>query len=150
VLVNWCIKSFEQLTSIELYAILKLRSDVFIKEQNCVFPDVDGNDPEATHIFASDASNNIVAYCRIVSPGVSYAAPSIGRVVLSAAVRKHGIGKDLMRKAIAECHRLYAGQPITIGAQTYLTKFYAELGFAQTSETYIEDGIAHVKMTLGK
>ena len=142
---QWLLKKFEALTPFELYAILQLRNEVFVVEQNCVFQDADDKDQASWHLMGMQ-DDKLVAYTRLVPPGVSYAEPSIGRVVTSPQVRGTGIGKELMQRSIDECYRLFGEQPIKIGAQYYLKQFYGSLGFAQVSEIYLEDGIEHIYM----
>jgi len=140
-------KSFAQLTTHELYAILKLRSEVFVVEQNCVFLDADDKDQFSYHIMAWQ-NNLLVGYTRLVPAGVAYTEPSIGRVVISSIVRNTGLGRSLMQFSIRTLYNLWGKTTITIGAQLYLRKFYESLGFQQKSDIYIEDGIEHIHMIL--
>lgn len=143
--MNWIIKKFYELSNDELYAILRLRNEVFVVEQNCVYRDLDDKDQESYHLMGWKG-NLLAAYTRILPPGISYEYASIGRVVTSPAARGEGIGKELMEKSIAEANRLFGLVPIKIGAQCYLEKFYTSLGFEKSSEPYFEDGIEHVEM----
>lgn len=140
-------KHFNDLTNTELYDLLRLRSDVFVVEQNCVFLDLDDRDQQCHHVLFYDGQT-IVASSRLVPPGVSYPEMSIGRIVTSMAVRGTGVGKQLVDFSIAECRRLFGGGPIKIGAQLYAKKFYESFGFVQSSDVYDEDGIDHIKMLL--
>ena len=143
--MTWLLKTFDSLTLQELYAILRLRTEVFVIEQNCVFQDMDNKDQQCYHLMGwKDGQLN--AYTRLVPPGVSYKEPSIGRVVTSPVARGNGTGKLLMEKSIEEIIQLYGKTPIKIGAQLYLKKFYESLGFSQTSNKYDEDGIDHIEM----
>lgn len=142
---EWLLRKFEALTPIELYAILQLRNEVFVVEQNCVFQDADDKDQASWHLMGMQ-NHKLVAYTRLVPPGMSYKEPSIGRVVTSPIVRGTGIGKELMQHSIDECYRLFGKQAIKIGAQYYLKQFYGSLGFEQVSEIYLEDGIEHIYM----
>jgi ElaA protein len=144
-MVTWQLKKFEDLTPPELYAILRLRTEVFVVEQTCIFQDMDNKDQPSYHLMGWE-KDNLVAYTRLVPPGISYEEPSIGRVVTSPAARGSGIGKVLMEKSIEEINRLYGKTPIKLGAQLYLKKFYESLGFRQTSDIYDEDGIDHIEM----
>lgn len=147
-MINWVLKKFDDLTPHELYAILQLRNEVFVVEQNCVFQDADNKDQQSWHYMGwKDA--HLIAYIRIVPPGVAYQYASIGRVVNSSKARGTGIGKKLMQSGIAKTYELFGKVPIKIGAQLYLKKFYESLGFKQTSEIYLEDGIEHIEMMLG-
>jgi ElaA protein len=143
--ITWQLKKFEELTGIEVYEILRLRSEVFVVEQNCVFLDMDNNDQQSHHLQGR-VGNILIAYVRILPPGLSYHEPSIGRVVSSPSYRNKGAGIELMQHAIASTYTLYGEQPIKIGAQLYLKRFYENLGFAQCSEVYMEDDIPHIKM----
>jgi ElaA protein len=144
--IIWSLKPFEQLSLQELYSILQLRIEVFIVEQNCPFQDADNKDQKSYHLMGWQ-ENRLCAYTRIVPPGISYEFPSIGRVVTSPAARKGGLGRLLMQQSIIETEKLYGRQSIRIGAQFYLKKFYESLGFAQSSDSYLEDGIEHIEMT---
>jgi ElaA protein len=145
--MEFSLKSFETLTPNELYQILTLRSEVFVVEQQCVFLDMDQKDQKSEHLMLWD-EKNLVAYCRILPAGISYTEPSIGRVVSSPKYRGTGAGRLLMQQAIKIARQRYGNQPIRIGAQLYLKKFYASLGFEVQGDTYLEDGIEHVEMTL--
>lgn len=146
--MSWTLKKFETLTVDELYALLRLRTEVFVVEQNCVFQDMDNKDQHCYHLMGWK-ENELVAYTRLVPLGISYSEyPSIGRVVTSPAARGEGIGRRLMEKSIEETRRLFGNNPIKIGAQLYLLAFYASLGFVQSSDIYLEDGIEHIEMIL--
>ena len=143
--INWKYKNFTQLSPYELYDGLQLRNEVFVVEQNCVFLDTDNVDKDCFHLFGYH-QNKLLAYARIVPPGIVYKEPSIGRVVTSPSVRKNGTGKQLMQQAIAAVKELYGDVSIKIGAQFYLKNFYEAFGFYQISEVYLEDGIKHIYM----
>jgi ElaA protein len=143
--MNWILKKFESLTPHELYAILRLRSEVFVVEQNCVFQDMDNKDQECHHLLGWQ-EDHLTAYTRLVPPGLTYKEASIGRVVTSPSVRGSGAGKTLIEKSIDEVFTLYGKGPIKIGAQLYLKKFYNSFGFEQIGDVYDEDGIDHIKM----
>ena len=143
--IQWTIKSFENLSVNELYDILKLRSEIFVVEQNCVYLDLDGKDKQALHLFG-EFKGKIVAYSRLFKPGITFDNASIGRVVVDANYRDRKWGHDLMREAIAGIKHHFGESQITIGAQLYLKKFYESHGFVQTSEMYLEDDIPHIEM----
>jgi len=143
--LHWILKKFEELTPFQLYAILQLRNEVFVVEQNCVFQDADDNDQDSYHLMGF-ADNKLAAYTRLVPPGIVYPEMSIGRVVTSPAVRRSGAGRELMKKSIDSCHALFGEGSIKIGAQLYLKNFYESFGFRQISEVYLEDGIEHIYM----
>ena len=143
--IDWSLKKFHDISALEIYEILKLRSEVFVVEQNCVFLDMDDKDQLAHHLQGR-INGQLAAVVRILPPGLAYEEPSIGRVVSSPQFRRKGVGIELMKVAIAETIRLYGQTAIKIGAQLYLKKFYESFGFIQCSETYLEDDIPHIKM----
>lgn len=143
--VQWVLKKFEALSPYELYAILQLRNEVFVVEQACVFQDADDKDQESYHLMGMN-NGRLLAYTRLVPPGVVYDDPSIGRVVTSPAVRGSGAGRQLLQQSIDQCSLLFGKTPIKIGAQLYLKTFYESFGFYQTSDVYLEDGIEHIYM----
>jgi ElaA protein len=144
--LNWVLKKFDELSPHELYTIMWLRNEVFVVEQNCVFQDADNKDQQSWHLMGWDDDKQLMAYSRILPPGLAYKQPSIGRVVTNPAARKEGAGRELMTTAIAYCNQLFGEKDIKIGAQLYLLKFYSSLGFEKTGQIYLEDGIEHVEM----
>ena len=146
-MTNWTCKKFVDLTPDELYAILRLRSEVFVVEQNCVFLDMDNKDQHCHHLIGR-RDGHLVGYSRIIDAGISYVESSIGRIVSSPAARSLGVGRELLTKSIETLYLLHGKQPIRIGAQCYLTKFYESFGFVQKGEIYLEDGIKHIEMLL--
>jgi ElaA protein len=147
--LNYICKRFDELTIYELYQILKLRQEVFIVEQNCVYLDADGKDLNGYHMMGYDQANELHCYTRLLPEGISYPDyTSIGRVINSATVRGKGYGKELMVLSIQKIKELYPNYSIKIGAQAYLKKFYESLGFLDLGEPYIEDGIPHIIMIL--
>ena len=143
--IQWKIKSFESLSVNELYDILRLRSEIFVVEQNCVYLDPDGKDKLGLHLFG-EYQGKIVAYSRLFKPGISFDFASIGRVIVDANYRNKKWGHDLMREAITGIQSHFGESKITIGAQLYLKKFYESHGFVQTSEMYLEADIPHIEM----
>ena len=138
---TWLLRTFDELTAAQLYAIVQLRERVFVVEQRCTYLDADGLDREAKHLWA-ERGGEIVAYLRILPAGVKYAEVAIGRVVTAHGARGGGLGRELVRRGIEAC-----GQgPIRISAQAHLEDWYANLGFQRASEIYDEDGIAHIDM----
>jgi ElaA protein len=130
-----------------LYAILKLRQEVFIVEQNCPYLDCDGKDLESYHLLCYDTEQNLVAHSRLLPEGISYKGfVSIGRVVSAESVRGKGYGKLLMEESLRQIKLLFGELPIKIGAQSYLLNFYSSFGFVSTGEEYLEDGIPHTNM----
>ena len=145
-MISWTIKRFEELNLDELYDILQLRNEVFIVEQNCVYKDIDGKDQPAWHLMAKE-NDKLVAYTRILPPGVSYSDPAIGRVVTSSSKRRSGLGRELMKRSIEACEKLFGKISISLSAQVYLQNFYESLGFIVAGEEYLDDGIPHIKMS---
>ena len=141
----WILKPFAELTPRELYSILQLRNEVFIVEQNCPYQDLDNKDLKAWHLMAMEGEK-LVAYSRLLAPGISYSESSIGRIVSSPSARKTGIGKKLMEESIRQVKHLFQTDTIRIGAQFYLKKFYESFGFIQQEEPYLEDNIPHIIM----
>lgn len=138
-------KDYGQLTKNELYAILQLRSEVFVVEQDCVYQDIDGKDDQALHVMGYDG-DNLVAYARCFPAGYYFDEAAIGRVVVRDTARKHGYGKVIMQASIDEIYNRHGKQPVRVSAQVYLDKFYRELGFIPEGEGYLEDGIPHMSM----
>ena len=144
--LRWVTKTFTELTVDELYDVLRLRSEVFVVEQNCIFLDLDNNDQKAFHTIGF-IGDEVVATTRLFEKDIMYDGyQSIGRVVTAPKHRGLSIGKALMQYSISECERLFGKGPIKIGAQLYLKKFYNEQGFEQSGEVYIEDEIDHIPM----
>src|SRR5215217_5103164 len=143
--IEWRLKAFDDLRPDELYAILRLRNEVFVVEQNCVFQDADDKDQNSWH-FMGFINHKLIAYTRLVPAGEIHGECSIGRVVTSPSFRGKGIGRELMDQSIAKVYELFGAQPIKIGAQVYLKEFYESFGFQQVSDVYMEDGIEHIYM----
>lgn len=143
--MNWKIKKFEELTTNELYMILKVRNEVFILEQTCPFLDCDDKDRSSYHMFLEN-NNEIIAYCRLLPKGVAYKESSIGRVLVSKNYRGQNLAKELMEKGINFIIKNMNENEIKIQAQAYLLKFYSSFGFIPISDEYIEDDIPHIDM----
>ncbi len=139
------IKTFQQLTKLELYRLLQLRSEVFVVEQDCVYQDIDGKDKKALHILGYK-NQKIVAYTRIFKPGDYFEDASIGRVVVKHTERKNAYGYDIMKASITAIKENYNTTTIKISAQTYLKRFYNTLAFFEIGDAYLEDGIPHIQM----
>ncbi|HFI0237767.1 TPA: GNAT family N-acetyltransferase [Streptococcus suis] len=147
--MQWEIKAFDQLSLQELYSILTLRTDVFVVEQGCPYPEVDGKDPNCLHLLGTDGGE-LVAYLRILPAGLSYDEVSIGRVVIKSSHRGKGLGRPMMEQAIHFITNEWKESQIKIGAQAHLEKFYGSLGFEPVSEVYLEDNIPHLDMLYSK
>jgi len=147
--MNLEIKKFDKLTGREVYEILRIRSEVFVVEQDCVYNDEDGKDLEAVHIMIVE-EGKISAYLRVLKAGVSYKNPSLGRVLVASEARKRGLARKIVCAGIDYIINNWDEEKITIGAQDYLRDFYESLGFEAVSEVYSEDGIPHVDMTYNK
>ncbi len=147
--MDWNIKKFNELTVNELYEILKIRAEVFVVEQNCIYQDLDSKDKASYHLFLED-SEEIAAYLRILPKGISYPEIAIGRVLTKASYRKKGLAKEIMKKAIDYITDSLEEKKIRISAQLYLLEFYKDLGFEPISDIYLEDGIEHIEMLYQK
>jgi ElaA protein len=145
--MEFSIKSFDELTTSELYQILKLREEVFIVEQHCVYKDIDDYDQRAYHLMGK-INDEVQAYARVFSPRIKYPDCSIGRVVVRKDYRLNFYGRSIMQQAIKFLNDKFNGVSITISAQLYLKKFYEEFNFKAIHDVYDEDGIPHIKMIL--
>ncbi|WNF38210.1 GNAT family N-acetyltransferase [Bacillaceae bacterium IKA-2] len=145
----WKLKTFEQLTNSELYNIIKERTNIFVVEQNCPYPELDDMDQAAYHLFC-ETESQINAYCRIIPKGHKYREVSIGRVIVTKEYRRTGIGSIVMRKAIDFVEKEMSETIIKIQAQDHLRNFYGSFGFKVISEVYLEDGIPHIDMIIDK
>ena len=146
---QFILKTFYELTLDELYAIMRLRQEVFTVEQDCPYQDCDDKDQESMHLLFIDHNNSLLAYTRILPKGLSYQEySSIGRVVNSKSVRGQGIGHLIMKKSIAIINEKYGNVAIKISAQTHLSAFYEAHGFHIAGSGYLEDNIPHVAMVL--
>lgn len=139
------IKKFNELSNDELYSILKLRSEVFVVEQQCVYEDCDGKDKRSYHLFSKE-DNEIILYLRILEKNVSYDEISIGRVLVSKNCRGKGLGKQMLGSAIEFIENSLNEKVVRISAQKYLLKFYSDLRFVKVSDMYLEDDIPHIEM----
>ncbi|MGH1538061.1 MAG: GNAT family N-acetyltransferase [Gammaproteobacteria bacterium] len=145
--LDWHCNAFQQLSNSLLYDIIKLRIDTFVVEQQCPYPELDNKDENigSRHITAHMHSK-LIAYARILPPGLSYPEVSIGRFIVEPSFRRQGIGSELITKCLEEIINLWPDQPIKISAQEHIKKFYENFGFTQISDNYLEDGIPHVAM----
>lgn len=148
-MIEWQWYSFADLPVADLYEVLAQRQNVFILEQTCLYPDIDGLDTGAHHLMGwrmDGGKRALAAYLRILAPGAKYEQMSIGRVLTTQAARGTGAGRELLRRGIELAERLHPGHDIKIGAQQYLEKFYQGFGFETISAPYDEDGIMHIDM----
>lgn len=143
---EWCLKSFIQLTGEEVYEILKIRSVIFVVEQNCAYLDMDDKDKVASHLFKLNQQSEIICYCRILPPNTNFEQASIGRVVTNKNYRAKGLAREMMVQAIRYIEEEWRQTEIKISAQKYLEHFYGTLGFQSCSKTYLEDNIPHIEM----
>jgi ElaA protein len=145
-MIMWQCKSFNELSNEELYKILQLRIEVFAVEQNVVYQDCDNKDFDSYH-FTGSQNNALLAYSRIIPPGIAYPeAASIGRVVTSPLARGQSFGKQLFEKSLEQLYILFGNVPVIISAQSYLVKFYESFSFTTKGGIYIEDSIPHITM----
>lgn len=150
-MIHWQLVPFTQLTTQQLYQLLQLRVDVFVVEQTCPYPELDGKDclPQVHHLLGYK-EDELIACARLLPEGVSYPSVSIGRVATKQTHRGGGLGHQLIQQALAGCERLWPQSDIEIGAQEHLADFYAQHGFVATSAMYLEDDIPHIDMKLSK
>jgi ElaA protein len=141
------LKTFNELTVQQLYQILKLRSAIFVLEQQCLYQDMDDKDQQCHHLMLFE-DDQLAAYTRLLPAGLSFDEVSIGRVITNPAFRGKGLARKVMEQSIEACYHLFGKQPIRIGAQLYLKDFYQSLGFAPEGEMYLEDDIPHIEMVL--
>jgi len=146
--IQWEVKPFRQLSVDGLFEVLKLRVDVFVVEQACAYPELDERDRdlETRHLSGHNELGQLVAYARLLPPGLFFPEVNLGRFVVKAEFRKQGVGHQLLQKALQECSHCWSKIPIRISAQDYLQKFYEQYGFIRVSEVFLEDGIPHVEM----
>lgn len=142
------IKNFNELSTQQLYDVLKLRQNVFIIEQNCIYPDIDDSDNLGVHVlFYKD--DNLAAYARIFAPNIKFDnACAIGRIIVAPAFRGTGLGKQLITESIEWCKTEFANSEIRIEAQALLLDYYQQFGFKPVSQIYPVDGIAHIQMAI--
>lgn len=143
---SWHCRPFDELSTTDLYALLQLRQEIFVVEQDCVYQDLDGLDDRAWHLFCTDPDGRHLAGARCLPPGLGFTESSIGRLVTRKSARGTGLGRELMQRALDFNLRRWPKQDIVIGAQAYLENFYASLGFAGEGQPYDEDGILHIHM----
>jgi ElaA protein len=139
------VKSFRELSVRELYDALQLRSADFVVEQECIYQDMDGKDINALHVLGSEGGT-LLAYTRILAPGVYFKEASIGRVAVRISARGKGFGKEIMKASIQATEQRFGNEGTSLSAQSYLRKFYREMGFRETGTEYLEDGIPHIRM----
>ncbi|HJJ64616.1 MAG TPA: GNAT family N-acetyltransferase [Methanocorpusculum sp.] len=139
------IKHFTELSAAELYAILRARQDVFVVEQNCPFPEIDGKDLDAYHLWFEE-NGEILAYARVLDRGVSFETPAVGRVI--SIRRREGLGSRILSEGIRIAREKYSAEAVMLEAQVYARKLYEKQGFVQVSEEFLEDGIPHIIMRL--
>ena len=144
---RWRCCRFDELGVRELQYVYMARQQVFCVEQQCAYLDVDGRDEAAWHLAAwSDEQHMPLAYARILAPGVKYSEPAIGRVLTFGAGRGVGLGRALVRKAVAQTEAEYPGLGIRLSAQSHLQDFYRAEGFRPLGEVYLDVGIPHIDM----
>ena len=148
-LITWTLNTYDELTRDDVFDMFKLRQEVFVVEQACIYPDIDDIDKRAHHLFARDADGHLSAYLRLIPPMGHYNGPAIGRVVTAVHARGRGLGRELMGRGIRAAEHHFPAQPIHLSAQTYLRRFYTDLGFVTQGDAYDEDGIEHVHMVRG-
>ncbi len=145
--LQWHSKQFQELSNLQLYEILKLRVDIFVVEQNCPYPELDKKDTHIeTYHLTAHHNSVLIAYARLLPPGLSYPEISIGRFAVKETTRRKGIGSMLMKKCLEETDEIWPANNIKISAQEYLKEFYEKFGFVKISDSYLEDNIPHIAM----
>ena len=149
--MNWMCLTFAELSTEQLYELLKLRVDIFVVEQTCPYPELDNKDraDDVYHLLGYQ-DKQLVACARLLGPGISYDNASFGRVAIAQSNRGSGMGQQLVSTILEYCQQIWPNQDIDIGAQQYLLAFYEKNGFQAISEMYLEDDIAHLDMRLSK
>lgn len=146
VLVDWQCLRLRDLPALALHRIMRARQEVFVIEQQCIYLDADTADESSWHLTGWAVDGQVMAYARLVDPGIKYAETSMGRVITTARSRGTGMGRELVRRAVAHASLAYPGVALRISAQSRLERFYAGFGFATVGERYLEDGIPHTEM----
>ena len=146
--IRWQWYEWAQLPPDVLYGFLKLRSDIFVVEQNCVFSDMDGVDPLCDHLCGFDDKGLVLVYLRLLPPGLKFPEVSLGRLVTSPDARRGGCAREALRLGLERLRQKFPGHTVRIGGQQYMEKFYASVGFVSTGQPYLEDGIPHVEMLM--
>ncbi|MFT5185217.1 MAG: ElaA protein [Flavobacteriales bacterium] len=147
---EWRLKTFEELSTAELYDIMAERIRIFVVEQDCPYQEADGLDKVSLHMSALDEKESVAAYIRILPPGAAYKEAAIGRVIVAQEFRGQQLGRLVMERGMQEIAERWPESPIRIGAQIYLNKFYSSLGFVNEGEEYLEDGLPHIEMLYSK
>lgn len=146
-MLTWMTLPFAQLTTLQLYELMRLRVDVFVVEQTCPYPELDGKDTlDGVYHLLGYHDDELVACARLLPAGTTYDNVSIGRVVTKKTARGGGLGHKLLEEALTQCEALWSEQTIDIGAQEHLIEYYSRHGFNVISDSYLEDGIPHVDM----
>ncbi len=145
--ITWTVVPFERLSVHEFHALMKLRVDVFVVEQQCPYAEVDGRDPEALHVLGTTADGTLAAYARILPPD-EHGLPHIGRVVVHPDFRGRQLSRAVMNVCLIEVERIHGSRRSALSAQEHLQRFYASMGYVAVSAPYVWDGIPHVDMEL--
>lgn len=145
--IEWICKHHSDLGKEQLYALLKLRSDVFVVEQKCAYPDLDGQDLEGdTHHLMGWEDDQLMAYLRLLDPESQGGDVVIGRVITAPAGRGKGLGHEMMEQALKQAEKHWPQVPIYLSAQAHLQRYYGKYGFEVAGDEYLEDGIPHIGM----
>lgn len=150
-MISWQLATFTELSTSQLHDLIQLRINIFVVEQTCPYPELDGKDcMEGVHHLMGFENNQLIACARLLPAGISYDNVSIGRVATKESARGHGLGHQLIELALIQCEYLWPGEAIDIGAQQHLEMFYQKHGFHSISDMYLEDDIPHIDMRLDK
>lgn len=150
-MIIWQLLPFNKLSALEFHQLIQLRIDVFVVEQNCPYPELDGKDTlSGVHHLMGFKDGELIACARLLAAGISYDNPSLGRLATKMSMRGNGLGHQLLAQALLQCEELWPSQTVDISAQEHLAKFYQGYGFKTISEMYLEDDIPHITMRLNK
>jgi len=148
VLTRWESCTLSEMDSLTLFEVLRLRQTIFVLEQQCLYPDIDELDKQAIHLLGFDSTQQLIAYLRILAPGVHYPEPAIGRVLVAEAARGTGLGRALIGEGVQLAQQHFPDSNIRISAQSHLVALYEDAGFTSVGDAYLEDGIPHQEMLM--
>ncbi|MFT4047374.1 MAG: GNAT family N-acetyltransferase [Solimonas sp.] len=144
--LDWRWHHWRDLDVDTLYECLRLRVDSFVVEQKCAYPELDGLDRHCEHLTVREHDGPLLGYLRLLPPGLKVDEPALGRLVVAAGARGHGLARALVQEGVRACHERHPERDIYISGQQHLEDFYQSMGFRVISQPYLEDGIWHVDM----
>ena len=144
--VDWSCFCLSQMSSDQLFELLRMRQNIFIIEQSCIYSDIDDHDLSCWHLLGYGYNSELQAYCRLLKPQTIYKEAATGRVLVKEEYRRRGLARDLMLEAHRRCELIFKSSAVRLNAQVYLKEFYEDIGYRCVSGPYSEDGIMHVEM----